>query len=327
MPLISVIVPVYKVEAYIHRCINSILLQTISDFDLVLVDDGSPDNCGSICDEYAAKDKRIHVIHQENSGLSAARNAGIDWVFKNSNSQYLAFIDSDDWVHPSFLENLVRGVKENNTKISACNFLVAETKSKYVNKEYVSEIINWDDFYIRETVPSVVAWNKLYSRELFMDIRYPVGKLHEDEFLTYKLLYLAKQITWIPLDLYFYYKNETGIIKSTYSLKRLDAIEALAEQREFAKSIDNKEFYLKVSKRYLYNLNQHINSIKESKTIGEIQKKKAIRKLQTKMREVLITDGKYIAPIKEKRSYYEEAFPKLTWLYWTLRGIMNKLIR
>ena len=214
-------------------------------------------------------------------------------------------------------------IKVDNSETIENRYLLA--RQAIVNDEYKEACKYYG--LIRETVPSVVAWNKLYSRELFMDIRYPVGKLHEDEFLTYKLLYLAKQITWIPLDLYFYYKNETGIIKSTYSLKRLDAIEALAEQREFAKSIDNKEFYLKVSKRYLYNLNQHINSIKESKTIGEIQKKKAIRKLQTKMREVLITDGKYIAPIKEKRSYYEEAFPKLTWLYWTLRGIMNKLIR
>ena len=107
MPTISVIVPVYKVEKYIHRCVDSILSQTFTDFELILVDDGSPDNCGKICDEYAEKDIRIHVIHQENGGLSAARNAGIDWVFANSDSEWITFIDSDDWVHPEYLERLL----------------------------------------------------------------------------------------------------------------------------------------------------------------------------------------------------------------------------
>ena len=103
MPIISVIVSVYKVEPYIRQCVDSILAQTFTDFELILVDDGSPDNCGAICDEYAAQDCRVRVIHQENGGLSAARNAGIDWAFANSDSQWLAFVDSDDWVHPDYL--------------------------------------------------------------------------------------------------------------------------------------------------------------------------------------------------------------------------------
>ena len=110
MPKISVIVPIYNVEKYLRRCVDSILNQTFSDFELILVDDGSPDNCGKICDEYAVKDRRIVVIHQKNGGLSTARNAGIDWAFVNSNSQYLSFIDRDDWVHPDFLEFLYRAI-------------------------------------------------------------------------------------------------------------------------------------------------------------------------------------------------------------------------
>ena len=103
MPQISVIVPVYKVEPYLRRCVDSILGQTFTDFELILVDDGSPDNCPAICDEYARKDTRVHVIHQENGGLSAARNAGIDWAFANSDSQWLTSVDSDEWVHPEML--------------------------------------------------------------------------------------------------------------------------------------------------------------------------------------------------------------------------------
>ena len=106
MPEISVIVPVYKVEQFIHRCVDSILLQSFYDFELILVDDGSPDQCGAICDAYAAADNRIHVIHQKNGGLSAARNTGIDYVMANSKSHWLTFVDSDDWLHPDFLKVL-----------------------------------------------------------------------------------------------------------------------------------------------------------------------------------------------------------------------------
>lgn len=112
MAAISVIVPIYKVEAFLHRCVDSILAQTFADFDLVLVDDGSPDSCGDICEEYARKDGRIHVIHQKNGGLSAARNTGIDWAQANSGSQWLAFVDSDDWVHPDFLRRLYTMVQK-----------------------------------------------------------------------------------------------------------------------------------------------------------------------------------------------------------------------
>ena len=108
MPEISVIVPVYKVETFIHRCVDSILCQSFEDFELILVDDGSPDSCGDICEAYAAKDSRIHVIHQENGGLSAARNTGIDYVMEHSTSKWLAFVDSDDWLHPDFLKHHIR---------------------------------------------------------------------------------------------------------------------------------------------------------------------------------------------------------------------------
>ena len=120
MPTISVIVPVYKVEKYIHRCVDSILEQTYADFELILVDDGSPDNCGAICDEYATQDSRVVVIHQENGGLSAARNAGIDWAFTNSDSQWISFVDSDDWVHPEYLERLLDVAVSRSADMTFC---------------------------------------------------------------------------------------------------------------------------------------------------------------------------------------------------------------
>ena len=122
MAKISIVVPVYKVEKYLYRCVKSILEQTFFDFDLVLVDDGSPDSCGELCDEYAATDKRIQVIHQKNGGLSAARNSGIELCLKNSDSEWITFIDSDDWVHPRYLELLYEAAIETGLSAVLVNF-------------------------------------------------------------------------------------------------------------------------------------------------------------------------------------------------------------
>ena len=168
MPSISVIVPVYKVEPYIHRCVESIFAQTFTDFELILVDDGSPDNCGSICDDYATKDNRVTVIHQDNGGLSDARNAGIDWAFANSGSEWLTFIDSDDWVHPMYLEVLYCAVKDTGCSISVCGYNETDGETPYVDEAKLqAEVVNTEDFYCEHNVNAVVAWGKLYKKVLF----------------------------------------------------------------------------------------------------------------------------------------------------------------
>ena len=190
MPQISIIVPVYKVEQYLRRCVDSILAQTFADFELILVDDGSPDNSGAICDEYAAKDPRITVIHQENGGLSAARNAAIDWVFTNSDSQWLTFIDSDDWIHAEYLARLLNAAVENQVSISACNFEITTGDNPAIPPEQFDTTL-WtpENFFVEHNVTATTAWAKLYRKECFQTIRYPVGKIHEDEFTTYKILF------------------------------------------------------------------------------------------------------------------------------------------
>ena len=149
MAQISVIVPVYKVEPYLRRCVDSILAQTFTDFELILVDDGSPDNCGAICEEYEKKDSRVHVIHQENEGLSAARNAGIEWVFANSNSEWLNFVDSDDWVHPQMLERLYHAVLEHNVKVSICGYEETDGEIHWTNAD-TAQVKLWpvEQFYV-----------------------------------------------------------------------------------------------------------------------------------------------------------------------------------
>ena len=227
MPVISVIVPVYKVEPYIHRCIDSLLRQSYTDFELILVDDGSPDNCGAICDEYARKDSRIHVIHQKNGGLSAARNAGIDWAFANSDSKWLAFIDSDDWVHREYLDILFRLAMQFDAGISVCGLLHTE---RMVDDLDVSRggfhCMDAQTAYLNHYGMCMTACCKLYQKELFKDIRFPVGKLHEDGYITHIPLFRAEKVAVCNEALYYYYSNPGSITRVKWDARRLQEIEA-----------------------------------------------------------------------------------------------------
>ena len=249
--MISVIVPVYNVEKYIHRCVDSILGQTYADFELILVDDGSPDNCGVICDEYAAKDNRIVVIHQKNGGLSAARNAGLDWVFANSDSQWLNFVDSDDWVHPEYLERLLDAVLMHNVNISICGYAQTDGKEPEVIQDTSTSIL-WrtEDFYVKHNINATVSWGKLFRKECFEKIRFPEGKIHEDAFTTYKILFEHDVLAVICAPLYFYYANPNGITRSAFRIKRYDEIQATEERIAYF----NKHGYSDIAKMELRHL-------------------------------------------------------------------------
>ncbi len=235
MSQISVIVPVYKVEAYLPACIDSILAQTFTDFELILIDDGSPDHCGTICDEYAKKDVRIHVIHQENGGLSAARNAGIDWVFENSDSQWITFVDSDDLIHPKYLEYLLSMVQNTGAQISTCGMLefseesdVPDSNFDLANNTFVYTGINAAlNQYKERSKIGVSACGKLYQTSLFSNIRYPIGKLHEDQAVTPIVLSLAEAVAVSSFKLYYYRFREQSIMHNQFSIKRYDDIESV----------------------------------------------------------------------------------------------------
>ena len=280
MPSISVIVPVYKVEPYIHRCVDSILNQTFTDFELILVDDGSPDNCGAICDEYAAKDNRITVIHKENGGLSDARNAGIDWAFANSDSEWLTFIDSDDWVHPMYLEALYSAVKDTGYSISVCGYEETTGEAPEVNETYINpEIVNTESFYCEHNTNAVIAWGKIYKKDLFIDIRYPKGKIHEDEFTTYKLLYKYLTIAFIKQPLYYYYRNTNGIMRQKWSLSKLVYLDAYEQQTVFFKRHSFKTSYLYSAKKYIRALMYEI-TVRFANTENSFLRKTLKKKLR-----------------------------------------------
>ena len=219
-PLISVIVPVYKVEAYLSVCLDSILRQTWTDLDIILIDDGSPDSCGAICDGYAEHDPRVRVFHTENHGLSAARNYGIEKAMETS-ATFLAFVDSDDWLEADMLEKLVRAAVEEEADVVVCGefyeSLDKTTITKYKRKRYSG----------REAVKSNLlghinnqVMNKLWRKDLFREIRFPDGRVYEDKATTYRVFALADTVLTIPNILY-HYRHRVGSITHTPTLKNL----------------------------------------------------------------------------------------------------------
>ena len=236
-PLISIVVPVYNVEKYITRCLDSILNQTYTNFELILINDGSTDSSGKICEDYQSRESRITVLNQENQGLSAARNEGIEIA----QGKYITFIDSDDYVYPKYLEKLLNAIIEHKADISLCGSeRFTETIGNNIHKNIIGEkCISGKDackeIYMpnNRSVDYVVAWGKLYKREMFCNYRYPIGRLHEDQFVTYKLFYDSDRVVEVGECLYGYFQNPNGIMRSNFSIRRYDEIVARNEAKKF----------------------------------------------------------------------------------------------
>lgn len=236
MSLISIIVPVYKVEAYLRPCVDSILAQTFPDFELILVDDGSPDNCGAICDEYAERESRVRVIHQQNGGLSAARNAGID----AARGEYLTFIDSDDVVHSEMLERMIFILQKTGSELCVCDLLSFSDEAELtqipddgLGYRILNSIEACNRLYDPDGVKFTIACGKLYARRLFSTLRFPVGMHHEDEATTYQALYAANKIVELSNRFYFYRSNPNSIMNSVFSSRRFDALKAFQDRKLF----------------------------------------------------------------------------------------------
>lgn len=230
---VSIIVPVYKVENYLPECIDSIVNQTYRNIEVILIDDGSPDKCPQICDNYALQDSRIKVVHKINGGLSDARNIGLDIC----NGEYIIFVDSDDIIHKKMVERLVSTLEEENAEIVECSTIrfnnsinvssFIEGQATIYNKvDALRELIL--DHAFHQTV-----WNKIYTKKVIDNILFPVGKYNEDEYWTYRVFANANKVVSLPDSLYYYRQRDNSIIHHRYSIKRLDALEAKVMRKEF----------------------------------------------------------------------------------------------
>lgn len=235
MDLISVIVPVFKVEKYLDRCVQSIAEQTYRDLEIILVDDGSPDNCPAMCDAWAEKDGRIRVIHKENGGGAQARNAGLDLA----SGDYIAFADSDDCLLPEMYASLMDVIRQTGCDIAECGYhafegdllptdtIVSGSHQLFTAEEALKENIR--DFVCRQLV-----WNKLYRRSVLQDVRFVEGRFIDDEFFTYRALGNARKVAVIPEKFYCYRQQQGSVMHQGYSLKRLDAVDAKLCRMQYA---------------------------------------------------------------------------------------------
>lgn len=266
--LISVVVPVYNVEKYLTKCIQSIRNQTHHDLEIILVDDGSTDCSGGICDDFQKKDVRIKVIHKENGGLSDARNAGID----AAKGEYIAFVDSDDFIHPEMYTTMLRIMEGDKADIAVCGIKnVPETEEIDYNltvpgqSDKVFTGLDMQYMYFEENfaMTAVVAWNKLYKKELFHQVRYPKGKIHEDEYTTYRLTYPCKRISYIDTPFYYYVMRSTSIM-GVFNEKRFDLLTSYIERMAYFSANENRELAGKFAQRYVRMSVQYVTWYEEA---------------------------------------------------------------
>lgn len=305
MAEVSIIVPVYQVEKYIRQCVDSILAQTFTDFELILVDDGSKDRSGEICDEYAKIDGRVKVIHKVNGGLSDARNKGMDQAV----GKYFMFVDSDDYIAPTMIESLFSSILCENADIAACNFLFTfdNAREKNFSTDIKAEVLTGSDvFYYRKNERNygiwTVAWNKLYKRETFGNVRFRFGKYHEDEFWANDIYQMNIKVVTIPECLYYYRQRGDSIMGKKNIARDFDIIEAFQEriyvyleQNNYAeqayKVLVFSLEYLEESKKLVTNRNERIRFIQIEKRTKNIVRKLKQRKLSMIQKVSLVAIG------------------------------------
>lgn len=312
-PEISIIVPVYCAEKYIHQCIESILEQTFLNFELILVDDGSPDNCGAICDEYARRDNRIQAIHQKNQGQAAARNHGI----AHARGKWISFVDSDDVLHPQIIELLYNAVIENHVKLSMCLGLEArEIPSAFytpITGNFETFIV--DEKFLEEIMKDHcywVVWGKLIKKEIVEKIPFTSGKIYEDNAVVCQWIYDAGQVASLKESLYFYRINDLSTTKSKFSLKQTQYLWALKEQITFYRKIHFKEMYRILCSRYIVSVADYSRRV-----LNELDNETVSKQLQRNLIHSLIKYWRYISLSKEQQLYvWDVGFPKIMSVYW-----------
>mgnify|MGYP002546680899 CR=1 FL=1 len=317
-PLISVIVPVYKVEKYLDECVESIVNQTYRNLEIILVDDGSPDNCPQICDDWAKKDERIRVIHKENGGLSSARNAGLD-VCKG---EYIAFVDSDDFIHRDYVFKMAEKAFSMNVELVICDYARVDAESHivkenanlnvHIEKELLSQKDLYDELCIYNPWWSISAGNKLYKRNLFKNLCFLNGKLCEDAFFIHHLYEKVENACYIKCPLYYYRYTPNSIMMRPYNEAQLDEVEAVCDRLHFLHAKEWTQYYSTV---FLWLLNKMENAYYY---LGKKDSER-LRELKINYDAEMISIYKYLSLRDKIRAFLFRLFPDLYTCFFTAR--------
>lgn len=243
MPKISIIIPIYNVENYLERCIKSVINQSLDDLEIILVNDGSTDSSGEMCDNFANEDKRIKVIHKKNGGLSSARNEGL----KYATSDLVGFIDSDDWISSDMYEYLWNLQEKNDADIVSCNYMLAYDYPTKIKNEKIKEYVFTRNEALKKylelgafsRINDYSAWKKLYKKKLFSDVEFPDGMLFEDMPTNFRLIQKCSKYVYSTKICYFYFQNSVSITRNQYSKRHNDLIKSSEMIGLYAKKEDN----------------------------------------------------------------------------------------
>lgn len=313
---ISIITPVYNVEQYIQYSVESILNQTYQDIELILVDDGSTDRSGAMCDAFAKQDERVRVIHQENQGQAAARNHALDIA----KGEYIAFVDSDDYIHPRTYEILMRNMLEHQATISVGGYQTVFSHDEPFSIETGDAALwNGKDFLKHCLFDKVdkkcwVLWDKVFHRSCFENIRLPEGRIYEDNAVVYKILYDAEKVVDCDAPLYYYYQNSESTVNQSFKLKHLDWLTVLEEMLVFFEEKEERELFDKINKTYLFSLAELHKKTKE--LLNEPEAEMVL--LEKLRRQYRIEKRKYPISMKTHPWLYDELYPLYAKIYWKL---------
>lgn len=291
--LISVIIPVYKVEEYIDQCLKSVVNQTYSNLEILLVDDGSPDNCPAICDRWAEKDSRIRVIHKENGGLSDARNVAT----LQAKGEYIAFIDSDDAVHRKYIEWMYAAIKEASADIATCNHVgflkeIPEDRDDPKASVITYERLDALEVMLYQRQFDTSAHSKLFSAAIAKEYLYPKGRLYEDLFTTYKMIFSSQRVIYLNCGLYYYRDNPNGIMNQKFTNRMFDEIDAANQLLDFVENQCPQILSAALSRKFSA-YSQVLRWTQNAPDTTEIrEKQKLIWTFLTEYRWKMITDRK-----------------------------------
>ena len=278
-PLISVIVPVYNVEKYLRKCVDSVLSQTYTNLEIILVDDGSTDNSGKICDEYALKDPRIIVIHKQNGGLSSARNCGM----KKAIGRFYAFVDSDDWIENIFIETLYNTLCKFKTQIACVGYYNVKEGKMIAKQIAANPSIISSQQALQQSFGKLgfFAWNKLFAVSLFNQITFPNGQLFEDMATIYKVFLQTDKVAISNLSLYYYNQsNMSSITKNKFSVKKLDYFKSSGAVLSYAKKMNDKFLTYIILRERAY----HISGFFRQMAAANFQDLQVITPMQKELR-------------------------------------------
>lgn len=281
--LISVIIPVYNGERYIHECVDSVLNQTYQNIECILVDGQSPDRCSEICDQYALRDNRVKVIHKTNNGLSDDRNAGI----KIARGEYLTFVDSDDYISKDMIKALYDVCYRYQVLLAQCNFIQNGPLEKIVDYEVRANILSKEQCFLNLCGPNsavfCVSWGKLYHKSLFSNIRFPYGKTHEDVYTTHLFFEKAEKTGYVTKALYYYRQHDDSLMGKERKKPDLNELNSYIYRSKFFK----KRGYSAAYERQVWSC---INMIKNLYLCNyELWSKNQRKYMRKKYRELLYT--------------------------------------